>query len=238
MTDDPHILGAHLDRFDFKGKDGGVYVLLSTGRLSFAVRVEHVSFRTPFSKLTVRGSLMRHAYWTVKTDRGQLLAAHLDARHPAFNGSTAARKAFVDDVRFTFDGKALTVATSAWSAKAKVTRGGPHWGLLRLRVEVRALLRDAEFGAVAPHGLLGQTFDGDRRPLNGKRDRLETLDDGTPTHARKAPGGVVTTKADGEGAIEGTAEDYRINTPFATAFRFSRFGASAAPPRNISALRG
>ena len=39
--------------------------------LSFAAQVEHVSFRTPHSKLNVRGALMRHAYWTVRTGRGE-----------------------------------------------------------------------------------------------------------------------------------------------------------------------
>ena len=48
-------------------------MLLSTRRLSFAAQFEHVSFRTPHSKLKVRGALMRHAYWTVRTGRGKLL---------------------------------------------------------------------------------------------------------------------------------------------------------------------
>ena len=101
-----------------------------------------------------------------------------------------------------------------------------------------ALLRDAERGAVAPHGLIGQTYDGDGRPRHGKRDSLEMLDDGTPTRARRGVGGTVTTRANGEGAIEGTAEDYRVKEPFMTNFRFSRFGARAAAPRNVTALRG
>ena len=89
---------------------------------------------------------------------------------------------------------------------------------------------------VAPHGLIGQTYDGDGKPLHGKRDSLATLDSGLPTRARKGVGGTVTTRAKGEGAIEGVLEDYRV-PPFGTAFRFSRFGAVAASPRNVTAMR-
>ena len=44
----------------------------------------------------------------------------------------------------------------------------------------------------------------------------------------------------GEGAIEGVLADYEINrdTPFSTAFKYSRFGLTMAVPRNISALSG
>ena len=69
-------------------------------------------------------------------------------------------------------------------------------------------------------------------PTHGKRDRYDLLDDGTPTRARKGVGGTVTTHAKGEGAIEGSAEDYRMKGPSETDFRFSRFGVNATrPPR-------
>ena len=48
----------------------------------------------------------------------------------------------------------------------------------------------------------------------------------------------MTTRAKAEGAIEGTLEDYRVATGFATAFRFSRFDLTSAPVRNVSALSG
>ena len=41
-----------------------------------------------------------------------------------------------------------------------------------------------------------------------------------------------------QGFIEGTLEDYRMASAFATAFRFARFDALAAPVRNVSALGG
>ena len=49
---------------------------------------------------------------------------------------------------------------------------------------------------VAPHGLIGQTYDGDGLGVIGKTDDYKTRDN------------VVTTSAMGEGAIEGDASDY------------------------------
>ena len=50
--------------------------------------------------------------------------------------------------------------------------------------------------------------------------------------------GVFTTSAQGEGAIEGSVEDYIVDPkdPFSTAFKFGRFEATVALPRNISQL--
>ena len=50
--------------------------------------------------------------------------------------------------------------------------------------------------------------------------------------------GVFTTSAQGEGAIEGAVGDYVVGTsdPFSTIFKFGRFDASVAPPRDTSKL--
>ena len=47
-------------------------------------------------------------------------------------------------------------------------------------------------------------------------------------------------QAMGEGAIEGAAADYTIDgaEPFSTEFKYSRFHATHASPRNVSALTG
>jgi len=103
-------------------------------------------------------------------------------------------------------------------------------------VEVQPLY-DTATDAVSPHGLLGQTYDNDGVPKHGKRDTYERLDDGTPTRARKGVGGVITTHASGEGAIEGEAEDYRVRRPFSTQFNFTRFGKTKALPRNTTRLK-
>ena len=87
---------------------------------------------------------------------------------------------------------------------------------------------------VWPHGILGQTYDTDEGPVHGKRDRYDLLDDKSRVRDRTGAGGNVTTRAQAEGAIEGTAADYRVSRPFDTQFRFSRYGAIAPmPPRAV-----
>jgi hypothetical protein len=77
---------------------------------------------------------------------------------------------------------------------------------------------------VAPHGIVGQTFDGDKIAVDGAQDDYS--------------GKVVVTKAMGEGAIEGTASDYIVKSQYSTEFVYSRFTAEAAIPRDVSTLAG
>ena len=94
--------------------------------------------------------------------------------------------------------------------------GNPHRYKLRMGIEVKpTYLVDAD--PVAPHGLLGQTYDRDSLEVNGRRDSYDRLDDGKLTATRSGAGGHVTTRANLEGAIEGSIEDYRLASSFATA---------------------
>ena len=77
---------------------------------------------------------------------------------------------------------------------------------------------------MAPHGLVGQTYDGDDMGVIGKIDNYNSNE--------------VTTSAMGEGAIEGDAADYVMASKFATDFKFSRFGLKEAKPRDASKLKG
>jgi len=239
IAGDPHAHGAHGDQFDFKGAHNGVYVLLSSPRLSLAVQFVHEHFFTPYSKMLVRGSWIRHAFWVVRTRIGDRVRIGFHASDPktflVYRGSDDTGVTFgegqpftLHDVRITLARKTLVVETSTWTTRATVNTGRPHPGKKRMDVRIQPLAVEAAF----PHGLLGQTYDGDQIPLNGKRDNYEILDDGSRTRARTSVGGVITTRAKGEGGIEGDAEDYRIQTPFETAFKFSRFGnMDAVPPR-------
>lgn len=243
ITGDPHVHGADGDHFDFKGVHGGIYVLLSATNLSLAASFEHESFRTPYSKLNVQGAWIRRAYWTIRTACGRMLKLDLDARRPAYNGSTTPRTSVIDDVRIQLEGNhghaekaTLTVPTRTWRTRALVTKGAPHWGMLRIHMYLQPMTSPTT-GLVAPHGLIGQTYDGDGRPTHGQRDRYDTLDNGMSARSRSGVGGTVTTRAQGEGAIEGTAEMYRIQHPHSTSFDFSRFDPVSALPRNISRVR-
>jgi hypothetical protein len=86
--------------------------------------------------------------------------------------------------------------------------------------------------------LLGQTYHSDNLEVNGRQDDYSRLDDGSPAAVRTGVGGVVATRTNGKGAIEGILEDYEMATGFATAFRFSRFDATSAPVRNVSGKVG
>ena len=96
-------------------------------------------------------------------------------------------------------------------------------------------------------GLLGQSFDRSYCPhVVGKLDNYSQLDNGRSALERRSVGGDITTHAMGEGAIEGTADDYLVCSnvnggchtwlPFSTDFKYGRFDARAAPPRNLSKL--
>jgi hypothetical protein len=82
---------------------------------------------------------------------------------------------------------------------------------------------------IAPHGVIGQTFDRDDKKVIGELDDYSI------------PGDVIVTRAQAAGAIEGTVVDYEIDRtdPFSTAFKFARFGLSGeVVPRNVSKLSG
>jgi hypothetical protein len=94
----------------------------------------------------------------------------------------------------------------------------------RLDVHLQPLAN--QLGMVAPHGLLGQTFDFDSMAVDGAKDNYD--------------GKEVTTVAMGEGAIEGMATDYKISSvnPFSPSFKYSRWNLRSASPRDISKLTG
>ena len=83
---------------------------------------------------------------------------------------------------------------------------------------------DVDSDPVAPHGIIGQTYDRDNIAVDGKHDDY---------HAD-----VVYTSAMAEGAIEGKAADYKLAGKFDTNFKFSVFSASKAAPRDVTKLSG
>jgi hypothetical protein len=142
-----------------------------------------------------------------------------------------------ENIRVGLSGKTLTVANGQWLTSSRATVGAPHPGKLRVNVEIQPT-HAVRHNPVAPHGLLGQTYDRDGLEVNGHEDDYSRLDDGRHASARTGIGGHVTTRAMAEGAIEGVLQDYRVASDFATGFRFSRFDALTAGVRNVSALGG
>ena len=133
----------------------------------------------------------------------------------------------------------VKVALSS-AAPVELVVSNPHWeykiapatyrlvdGGRRNRVDVSTTPLTDPLGApAAPHGLIGQGYDG--LLIEGKKDSY-TADEN----------GVFVTSAQGEGAIEGVVSDYFIDPkdPFSTVFKFSRFGKAKAAPRDVSQLK-
>ena len=86
-----------------------------------------------------------------------------------------------------------------------------------MRLDVLVTLLPPERSlVVAPHGILGQSFDGSGIAVDGAVD------------PKPQPGELMTTKAMAEGSIEGAWQDYVMPSPYATFFRYSRFGLTKA----------
>ena len=127
---------------------------------------------------------------------------------------------------FGSHGATMIVNTGRWQVEAQ-SKAFPNAeknpGKALLDVQLNPLY-DADHDVVAPHGLIGQSWDGDGVGVDGAQDDYKF--------------NVVTTKAMAEGAIEGVASDYEVEGKFATDFKFSRFDAASAKPRDVSTLTG
>jgi hypothetical protein len=176
--------------------------------------------------------------WTVRTSPGGKLV------HIEYNASKGTKGALVhvgDETVRVAQGKRfeienvkagmsasreLKVETGRWEMSAKLAAfpfAKLNPGKLLLDIKVVPTY-DVDADPVAPHGLLGQSYDGDSIAVDGKTDSVTTKES--------------TTTAEAEGAIEGRLSDYKMQGRFGTAFKFSRFDAASAPRRNVSALSG
>jgi len=225
LQGDPHLGLAHGGKADFRGCDGCLFSFLSTRDVSVNARLRAATF-------TLRGSEVHGTFVT------EVHVATLDRASGAwFTASYWADEVGANNwgwraVNATCGGRTSTVMhhTTRACAGGSVTVdlssavfALPDWEVRvdprpvygridgpvhRLDLSLRPLLPEGRL-AEWPHGLIGQSFDGDARPRQGKQDDYS------------AP--VVWTTAQAEGAIEGGADNYRVASPFATAFRFSRF---------------
>jgi len=111
--------------------------------------------------------------------------------------------------------------TNVWNKPFPNAAANPGKSLLNVHIEP---LYDVNADPVAPHGLIGQSYDGDEQGVSGEMDDY-TQDE-------------VTTHAMAEGAIEGKAIDYKMARKFDVDFTYSRFDKLSAKPRDVSALKG
>lgn len=220
--------------------------MLSAKNTSVNAFFENADFHNP--RRLVRGSFIGRLAMVVRTAlTGQMVSIEFDA---SSDGAKVASRAHVraDGIdqwvtqrsgKFTLEnvavslvhknmdsqlGLALAVSTGRWDVQAS-SKPFPkaHAGRFWLNVKIEATY-DADHDPIAPHGLIGQSYDGDDVAVDGAVDSYV--------------GREVTTKAMGEGAIEGTASDYVMPGALATAFKYSRFDAVSAKPRDVAKLTG
>lgn len=252
---DPHLSFAHGGRADFKGEHNSWYSMLSARNVTFNALFQHDDFKNAYK--LVHGSAMKAATWILRTNvTGTIVTVEYNASSALPNRATVrvagsdvstlvthgAKPFKLENVKVEMREKKLSGATGssskarAWHGTALMVTGGlwqtsvwskpypnaaanPGKSLLNIQIEP---LYDADSDPVAPHGLIGQSWDGDGRATNG------LMDDYTESE--------VTTKAMGEGAVEGKAFEYKMKHKFATHFKYSRFDATAARHRDVSKL--
>lgn len=238
---DPHFFTAHGDRFDYRGEHDQIYNLLSHTNVSVNARFKHADYKRPGpAHQLVHGSFMRDLYATVRTNTSRLLQVEFGSSRSALvrfgeRGSAVSAihmgaEKHIDDVTFKLDERTLIITTPEWIVKgtSKVTPGIVNAtkctdGKCAIHVSVSPRF-DTSRTRVAPHGLIGQAYDGDDVGVLGAVDDYK--------------GAEFTTSAMGEGAIEGKGEDYEVASKYDTEFAFSRFGKTFAKPRDASKLTG
>ena len=245
-TRDPHLAFAHGGRADMKGEHNTWYNMLSAKNTSVNVLFEHADFHNPYR--LVHGSKMSKLGMAVKTAlTGQLVQIGFNASAtgvvrarvvtPAGEQwlSHGSKQLEIENVKLHMEekklaglghGMALTISTGRWEVQAwskPFPNRAANPGKAMLNVAISAQY-DADHDVVAPHGLIGQSYDGDGIAVDGATDDYT--------------GKEVTTKAMAEGAIEGLASDYKMAGPFATDFKYTRFSATSAQPRDVSQLKG
>jgi hypothetical protein len=144
-----------------------------------------------------------------------------------------------DNITASLDTKPpkLRIATSDWNMVVRPMSIRGAGKKKRIDLVITPLHGDPSTAAVAPHGLLGQAWDGDDIAVHGKTDG-PLFAEAMTRMSLKGEVEKVKTAANAEGAIEGVESDYIVSDPFSTKFKFNRFGLAFAAPRNVSQLTG
>lgn len=254
---DPHVREPHGGRFDFRGEDKTTYNWVTASNFSLNIMTELGRFpaektlREPHAKV-LHASVVTQAHIVARTKTGKTfhVSCYADGVDASsfVNGTVGNAQSFVlapgsniavEGIRLGMSLKAkytnntvLKVETPEFDvvvSKVASYTNAHHEGStapLAHYLDITISLRVAEAKlAVPPHGILGQGWDGDGKAIDGERD----------TYSFSATG-EFTTSAMGRGAIEGTPIDYKLASPLATAFKFSRFDATSASPRDVAKL--
>jgi hypothetical protein len=180
----------------------------------------------------INATWIKASFWTIRTGRtGRMIRVSFYSEVATVkeisSGTThtvkKSTKPFtLEGVHVSIQGRTAHVRTSHWITRATSTWLGAHHRIVRLSVQIQPRYGAPGRRVTAPHGLLGQSYDGDSRPIFGRVDG-DML----------AP---VPAMAQAEGFIEGKAHDYQLSQPFATEFHFNRFDCKPSKPRDANSL--
>lgn len=228
-------------------------VMLSAPGYQFSVLTSDTDFLLPTPKL-VHGSFFTKAAWTARGISGALYGIASDASEVAFrvinvtNGSVIAHRQGVwqqwweDGIRAYYKQSTVYVRANGFEVNATrkpiyhLVKGPSQW---RFDIAMRKLDDTGKFehlhgkssSTCFPHGIIGQSWDGDNMKVNGAVD-----DYNNDTTSE------MTTTAQAEGAIEGTFADYLTEQPHNTSFgpfaRFHKSLDSVCAPRRVATLHG
>jgi len=253
---DPHLTFAHGGKADFKGENNTIYNMLSARNLSVNVRFMYDDFVLP--RRLVHGSYMQAIYMTIRSycpscasSWGNVKAIRdFNIEYTANGGQAVVRqvgtgsahnkKWVVDDSsgQLKFGNVLIScpkrhmveVTDGRWTITAVDKEfpnpsANPGKKLLHVKLEPAAGY-NVDHDPTSPHGIIGQSYDGDDVGVSGAEDDY-----------RKAAVEMSTT-AQAEGAIEGTYEDYKMEDPFSTDFKYSRYDQVQASRRDVKSLSG
>jgi hypothetical protein len=196
---DPHFVGADGENYDIKGEAGKTYNILSDKNFQL-----NSTFRAKGSNQTLMGAIgatirnNSEVHQVKVTEQGELTIDNKVMQDGTYQ---------VGNSTVTKKGMDVTIKTPEYEVKT-----GSRSGELALDFKSTNVASDG----VMPHGLWGQTADGDGKKRVG--------DQGDP-----AQGGGVIEKLDGTISARGDTETYKlyeVKSLFDTGFaHFNRFGA-------------
>jgi len=251
---DPHLTLPHGARADFRGRHGAIYNFLSAQSFSVNVRIANSTFLlrrrgAGYAPITVHGTYITEVYivahqmnltfsaetmgdWSNFGQTMRSITGSCADPSEASNPYTFQRNApnvcgeVAVDIQL-HNPAHVTVTSAEWRVVATAQPVYDRVSGPRMRLDLRfELLTAEEKLSTMPHGIVGQSWDGDGLATDGMIDLY-------PTSA----GAVFTTYAMAEGAIEGVASQYEVSAAYETHFKYSRFGTHGVPARDVFALK-
>ena len=222
MVKDPHLKFANGATADFRGLNNTVFNILSYPNISFSMKTMDVSFLLP-KPMKVDGSFFTEAFFLLN-ESSQKFLLHVDASMPGFEYyslntmPTKKIKRYKSfeyyNVYFGVKPDYYELSTLDWVITVlrkpiyNSLTANMNW---RLDTRIRS---KSKYGIRNVHGIVGQTFQKDRKYAEGKKDN----------YSEKT---YVKTSAQAEGVIDGTYTDYIINNVYKPDYKYSMFENSS-----------